>query len=83
MYLVIVILLFIGGSCSSVPSINHCIESTGPIDMQEKDIEDLWNCAGSRGEIDRPAKIEIVFIAICVMFLEVSLTWPHWLRLKK
>ena len=38
--LVIVILLFIGGSCSSVPLVNHCIEPTGPTAMQEKVIED-------------------------------------------
>ncbi len=35
--LVIVILLFIVGSC---PLINHCIEPTGPTAMQEKVIED-------------------------------------------
>ncbi len=40
--IVIVILLFIGGSCSSVPSINHCIELTGPIrETQVKVVEDL------------------------------------------
>ncbi len=39
--IVIVILLFIGGSCSSVPLMNHCIEPTISIlEIQEKAIED-------------------------------------------
>ncbi len=39
--IVIVILLFIGGSCSSVPLIDHCIESTGPtLEIQVKVIKD-------------------------------------------
>ncbi len=40
--IVIVILLFIGGSCSCVPLINHCIEPTGPtLETQVKVIEYL------------------------------------------
>ena len=39
--IVIVMLLFIGGSSSCVPSINHCIEPTGSIETQVKVIEDL------------------------------------------
>ena len=54
---VIVILLFIGGSCSSVPSMNHCIRSTGPtLETHAKDIDDLRNREASRGETDRSGK---------------------------
>ena len=72
--IVIVILLFIGGSCSCVPSINHCIEPTGPIREIQVNVDvDPRNLAVFRGSMILQEKK--VCVSVCACLFIYGIVW--------